>query len=175
MLTIVAAAVGFAVERVAGTAPGDAAPAEQLETVPERAGTDVLTGLPNRASWNDQLVRTLAHAARSHETVSVVVCDAGDAPVRDVAECLRAGVRAADLLARIGDDEFALLLPGADRDAAVDVMDRLTASVPARASLSIGIAEWDGRELADELVERADVRMLQRRRQLREPGATATR
>jgi diguanylate cyclase (GGDEF)-like protein len=75
------------------------------------------------------------------------------------------GARAADLLARIGGDEFALLLPGADRDAAADVLERLTANLPAGRSVSIGIAEWDGRESAAGLLARADARMYERKRQ----------
>jgi len=146
---------------------------------------DALTGLANRRSWDVQLGRALAHAARSSETVSVAVCDvdllkqvndreghaAGDALIRDVARCLSEGARAADLLARIGGDEFALLLPGADRDAAAEVLERLTAQLASGRSVSVGIAEWDGRENAAELVARADARMYERKRQRRAAAA----
>jgi diguanylate cyclase len=152
--------------------------AELHDRLAEHASTDSLTGLANRRSWDDQLGRALAHATRSSETLSIAVCDvdrlkqvndreghaAGDALIRDVARCLSDGARAADLLARIGGDEFALLLPGADRDAAADVLERLTAHLPAGRSVSIGIAEWDGRETAAELVARADARMYERKR-----------
>jgi diguanylate cyclase (GGDEF)-like protein len=153
--------------------------AELHDTLEEHAHTDALTGLANRRSWDDQLGRALAQAARSHETVSIAVCDVdrlkevndreghaagGDALIRDVARCLGDGARAADLLARIGGDEFALLLPGADRDAASDVLERLTARLPAGRSVSVGIAEWDGRETAAELLARADARMYERKR-----------
>jgi diguanylate cyclase (GGDEF)-like protein len=153
--------------------------AELHDTLAEHASTDSLTGLANRRSWDDQLGRALAHAARSSETVSIAVCDvdglkrvndeeghgAGDVLIQDVARCLGEGARAADLLARIGGDEFALLLPGADRDAAADVLERLTANLPAGRSVSIGIAEWDGRESAAGLLARADARMYERKRQ----------
>jgi diguanylate cyclase (GGDEF)-like protein len=152
--------------------------AELHDTLAEHAHTDALTGLANRRSWDDQLERALAHATRSHETVSVALCDvdllkqvndreghaAGDALIREVARCLGDGARAADLLARIGGDEFALLLAGADRDAAAEVLDRLTSGLPAGRSVSVGIAEWDGRESAAELVARADARMYERKR-----------
>jgi diguanylate cyclase (GGDEF)-like protein len=152
--------------------------AELHDTLAEHAHTDALTGLANRRSWDDQLGRALAHAARSHETVSVAVCDvdrlkqvndleghaAGDALIRAVARCLGDGARAADLLARIGGDEFALLLPGADHDAAAEVVGRLTARLPAGRSVSVGIAEWDGRESGEELLARADARMYERKR-----------
>jgi diguanylate cyclase (GGDEF)-like protein len=152
--------------------------AELHDTLAEHAHTDALTGLANRRSWDDQLERALAHATRSHETVSVALCDvdllkqvndreghaAGDALIREVARCLGDGARAADLLARVGGDEFALLLAGADRDAAAEVLDRLTSGLPAGRSVSVGIAEWDGRESAAELVARADARMYERKR-----------
>ncbi|HEU5362930.1 MAG TPA: sensor domain-containing diguanylate cyclase [Gaiellaceae bacterium] len=155
--------------------------AELHDTLAEHAHTDALTGLANRRSWDDQLGRSLAHAARSHETVSVAVCDvdrlkqvndreghaAGDALIRDVARCLSEGARAADLLARVGGDEFALLLPGADRDAAAEVLDRLMARLPPGRSVSVGIAEWDGRESGAELVSRADTRMYEQKRRSR--------
>lgn len=159
--------------------------AELHDTLAEHAHTDALTGLANRRSWDVQLGRALAHAARSSETVSVAVCDvdllkqvndreghaAGDALIRDVARCLSEGARAADLLARIGGDEFALLLPGADRDAAAEVLERLTAQLASGRSVSVGIAEWDGRENAAELVARADARMYERKRQRRAAAA----
>jgi diguanylate cyclase (GGDEF)-like protein len=161
--------------------------AELHDTLAEHASTDALTGLANRRSWDDQLARALAHAARSSETASIAVCDvdllkqvndreghaAGDALIQDVARCLQRGARAADLLARIGGDEFALLLPGADRDAAAEVLDRLTAELPRGRSISVGIAEWDGRETPAELLARADARMYKRKRQ--RPAATAAR
>jgi diguanylate cyclase (GGDEF)-like protein len=152
--------------------------AEAHDTLAEHAQTDALTGLANRRSWDEQLARALAQAARSGETVSVAVCDvdrlkavndrhghaAGDALIREIARCLGDGARAADLLARIGGDEFALLLPGADKEAAADVLERLSRGLPTGHSISVGIAEWDGRESGAELVARADARMYERKR-----------
>ena len=134
--------------------------AELFETMSEHASTDALTGLANRRSWDDQLARAIAHAERTHETLSVAVCDvdelkqlndreghaAGDALLRDVAKRWRDEARAADLIARIGGDEFAILLPGADEVAAQDVVDRLVQTLPPGIAVSFGIAEWDLRE-----------------------------
>ena len=147
--------------------------AELFETMSEHASTDALTGLANRRSWDDQLARAIAHAERTHETLSVAVCDvdelkqlndreghaAGDALLRDVAKRWRDEARAADLIARIGGDEFAILLPGADEVAAQDVVDRLVQTLPPGISVSFGIAEWDLRENGFELMARADLRM----------------
>ena len=147
--------------------------AELFATMSEHASTDALTGLANRRSWDDQLSRAIAHAARTHETLSVAVCDvdglkqlndreghaAGDDLIRGIAHRWRADARAADLIARIGGDEFAILLPGADEVAAQDVVERLIAVLPSGVSVSFGIAEWDLREDGTELMSRADLRM----------------
>jgi diguanylate cyclase len=147
--------------------------AELFATMTEHATTDALTGLANRRSWEDQLTRAIAQAERTHETLSVAVCDvdglkeindrrghaAGDELLRSIADRWRADARAADLIARVGGDEFAVLLPGADEAGAHDVVERLIGSLPAGTSVSFGIAEWDLREDALALMARADVRM----------------
>jgi diguanylate cyclase (GGDEF)-like protein len=152
--------------------------AELFATMTEHASTDALTGLANRRSWDDQLVRAIAHAERTHETLSVAVCDvdglkelndrgghaAGDELLRSIAERWRADARAADLIARIGGDEFAVLLPGADEAGAQDVVERLIGTLPEGASVSFGIAEWDLREDGGGLMARADLRMYDEKR-----------
>jgi diguanylate cyclase (GGDEF)-like protein len=152
--------------------------AELLAEMAERAQTDALTGLANRRSWDDQLARAIAHAVRTNETLSVAVCDvdglkqvndrdghaAGDALLRDIASRWSARARASDLVARIGGDELAVLLPGADEVAAADVVARLAAALPLGCSVSVGIAEWDLRETGGELMARADLRMYEAKR-----------
>jgi diguanylate cyclase (GGDEF)-like protein len=152
--------------------------AELFATMTEHASIDALTGLANRRSWDDQLTRAIAHAERTHETLSVAVCDvdglkeindrgghaAGDELLRGIAERWRADARAADLIARIGGDEFAVLLPGADEAGAQDVVERLIRSLPDGASVSFGIAEWDLREDTIGLMARADLRMYDEKR-----------
>ena len=155
--------------------------AELFTTMTEHASTDALTGLANRRSWDDQLARAIAHAERTHETLSVAVCDvdglkelndrqghaAGDALLRGIADSWLADARAADLIARIGGDEFAILLPGADEVAAQDVVARLVGVLPPGTSVSFGIAEWDLREDGLDLMTRADLRMYDEKRRRR--------
>ena len=147
--------------------------AELIATMAGHASTDSLTGIANRRSWDEQLVRAIAHAERTNETVSVVVCDlddlklvndteghaAGDQFLREVAARWREGARASDLVARIGGDEFALLVPGADETGATEVVTRLLEHLPHGRSVSFGVAEWDLRESGSELLARADARM----------------
>jgi len=160
--------------------------AELLSTMTQHASTDALTGLANRRSWDEQLTRAIAHAERTHETLSVAVCDvddlkeindrrghgAGDELLRDIADRWRADARAADLIARIGGDEFAVLLPGADEAGAHDVVERLIGALPDGTSVSFGIAEWDLREDGVSLMARADLRMYDEKRRNKSRSST---
>lgn len=152
--------------------------AELFATMTEHASTDALTGLANRRSWDEQLTRAIAHAERTQETLSVAVCDvdglkeindrsghaAGDELLRGIAERWRTDARAADFIARIGGDEFAIMLPGADENGAQDVVERLIRTFPEGTSVSFGVAEWDLREDALDLMTRADLRMYDEKR-----------
>jgi len=135
--------------------------AHLLTAASDEARTDPVTGLANRQSWNEQVERALAHAGRTHETLSVAVCEVhgGRALLRTVADLWRAHARAADLLARVGRSELALLLPGADELAAADVLRRLGEALPVGSAVSVGIAEWDLRESGAELTARAAARI----------------
>ena len=68
------------------------------------------------------------------------------------ARCLRGN----DHLARVGGEEFAVLLVGADRATARAVLQRLACATPNEQTCSIGVAQWDGREDAAALMARAD-------------------
>jgi diguanylate cyclase (GGDEF)-like protein len=61
-----------------------------------------------------------------------------------------------DLLARIGGDEFAVLMPAASHADAVGVISRLRARMPTPYSCSIGLATWDRSEHPGRLMGRAD-------------------
>ncbi|HMG47349.1 MAG TPA: EAL domain-containing protein [Allosphingosinicella sp.] len=87
---------------------------------------DALTGLPNRAVFNDHLARAVARAAEAREPLSVLCVDldgfkavndihghpAGDELLIEVAHRLRAVVRGDELVARLGGDEFAIVQQG---------------------------------------------------------------
>jgi diguanylate cyclase (GGDEF)-like protein/putative nucleotidyltransferase with HDIG domain len=144
----------------------------------DAARTDPLTGLPNRRGFRELLDLELERARRSGMPMSVLAGDldhfkdvndraghhVGDAVLQRVANLLREGVRQIDVTARIGGEEFAVILPGADAQAAFSVAERLRchvrdafadATVPI--TISFGIANRPQHaETASSLVRTAD-------------------
>ena len=121
-----------------------------LETASELrhlADHDALTGLPNRRRFEQELARHLAHVRRYGPEGAVLVLDldgfkpvndtfghaAGDRLLARVACVLRERLRATDVVARIGGDEFAVLLPRVDRAGAAAVAQSLVETVRAHA------------------------------------------
>lgn len=152
--------------------------ADLMHRLADQAVTDELTGLVNRRGWYARLGEALTRAARSEAPVSVVLLDldgfkavndrrghaAGDRLLRTVSAAWSDVLRANDVLGRVGGDEFAVLLEGADSDAAEEIVARLEAALPAGQRASAGIATWNGSEDASVLVSRADTRMYGRKR-----------
>ena len=148
------------------------------------AHCDALTGLPNRALYWDRLEQELLRARRVARSVAVLWVDldgfkavndrlghaAGDALLRAVAQRLCHRMRDSDTVARVGGDEFALILPDVtDSEAVVGVATELAASLaepfelpqgPARISASIGMAWYPQHAAeAETLVQYADMAM----------------
>lgn len=101
---------------------------------------DVLTGLPNRRLFAEHLEKTIAASKRSGKRLAVIYIDldgfknindtygheAGDTLLREIASRLRSLIRESDTLARIGGDEFALILPECGNDEMLEeVLERL--------------------------------------------------
>lgn len=145
------------VERVEGELHHTQAKLEQL------AAQDDLTGLDNRRTFFERAHLLWELAERYDRPVAVLVCDAdhfkavndlyghaaGDDVLRALALALASAKRGTDLLARIGGEEFALILPETDETAALQVADRLRAAVrsalmprpgPDHVTLSVGVA-----------------------------------
>jgi diguanylate cyclase (GGDEF)-like protein len=144
----------------------------------DAARSDPLTLLPNRRGFRELLDLELERARRGGVPMSVLVGDldhfkevndrcghhVGDAVLQRVAALLREGVRQIDAPARIGGEEFAVILPGADAQGAFAVAERLRcalrdafadATVPI--TISFGIATHPAHaETASSLVRAAD-------------------
>ncbi len=142
-----------------------------------QAGTDALTGLPNRRQLDDQLDRDIARAHRHREPLSVLLVDidrfkavndrhghrAGDRALRDLASRLSDTVRGGDLAGRWGGEEFLVIAPNTGQDAALELAERCRAAI-AEAPLasvgtltaSFGVATLMEHEDARSLVHRAD-------------------
>ncbi|KZB98971.1 Phytochrome-like protein cph2 [Methylobacterium radiotolerans] len=114
--------------------------------------TDALTGLPNRRQFEATFGRAWEGARRTGKPLSLLVVDAdhfkryndryghavGDAVLKGLARCLSVSVhRPDDLVARVGGEEFAMLLPDTDEAGALRVADRVHAEL---ASLSFEAA-----------------------------------
>jgi diguanylate cyclase len=134
------------------------------------ARTDALTGIPNRRVWDEELPRELERARRSGSQVCVAMLDldhfklyndryghlAGDQMLKEAVAAWSAQVRSTDLLARYGGEEFGVLLPSCPLRDALQVVDRLRLATPTAVTCSVGLAVWDFRESALELIGRAD-------------------
>lgn len=134
------------------------------------ARSDALTKLPNRRAW-DAIVPLEMDIARRHGSpLAVALIDLddfkdfndrhghaeGDAHLLACASAWPAVLRGRDVIARVGGEEFAVLLPDADAEGAAHVLERLAALTPGGETCSVGVAEWDGRERPDALLSRAD-------------------
>ncbi|HET9104557.1 MAG TPA: PAS domain S-box protein [Solirubrobacteraceae bacterium] len=110
------------------------------------ARTDALTGLANRHVLQQALAEATARARRTGGQVALVLLDldwfkqindryghpAGDAVLVEVARRLGVTVRAGEVMARVGGEEFAWLLPGADLEDAIVAADRARAMISAQ-------------------------------------------
>ena len=130
------------------------------------ADLDPVTGLLNRRAWE----RAVAEALDPHVAplcVGLIAIDAlsdyrdlhghaaGDALLRRSAEGWHSVLREQDLLARYGDQEFAVLLPECDPVAGRRVAERLCLCVPDDETASVGLASWNGDEVAESFLGRA--------------------
>ena len=141
---------------------------------------DVLTDLPNRAMLREWMTSALSQAHYNHEEMAVLFVDvdhfknvndtlghhSGDLVLAAMAKRLKTSVSSTDLVARMGGDEFVLVLPNTGVDGAVDAAQRIAASliepltidqhrINVTISIGIGIYPHDGQTM-DVLVKNAD-------------------
>ncbi len=153
------------------------------EQLTHQAFHDPLTNLANRALFRDRVEHALARTNREPHTVAVLFLDldnfktindsfghaAGDRLLVLAAERLQQCLRASDTAARLGGDEFAILIEDApNSDTVTQVAERIAAALQRPfvmgegemfINVSIGIANTEGTESAEELLRNADVAM----------------
>ncbi|MCX7596675.1 MAG: EAL domain-containing protein, partial [Fischerella sp.] len=151
------------------------------EMIRYQALHDLLTGLPNRLLFNEQLARALPNASRMKESLAVMFLDLdrfktindtlghtlGDRLLQGVAQRLRDSLRAGDTVARWGGDEFTILLPRVNYvEEVVQVARRILQALETAfhieghelyVSASLGIALFDEHSPdAETLIQHAD-------------------
>jgi diguanylate cyclase (GGDEF)-like protein len=144
--------------------------------VRQAAEVDGLTECLNRDSLNRHLRELIAEGDDNGSRLSVAILDldgfksindvfghpSGDAVLKNVGAALRSSVRAGDLVARYGGDEFAMILPDASEQQAAPVLDRVRAAIRSmevpggRLTACVGLAERSEGESMKELIARAD-------------------
>jgi diguanylate cyclase (GGDEF)-like protein len=150
-----------------------------LEHISAEARVDELTQLLNRRGFDEGAARELACATRDHSSIGIAVFDldhfkrvndefgheVGDRVLQRFAECLRVNLRATDIAARLGGEEFVALLPGADLEQTREYTERvrrslsqppLDAKLPA-VTVSAGASAAVAPELIEFLLKRADM------------------
>lgn len=153
---------------------------KEMEAHLERlATTDSLTGLPNRSYFFASAAAEIKRAQRYERPLAVVMVDidffkrindayghkTGDLALMSFADLCRTVVRDQDVVARLGGEEFGILLPESDQQSALSLAERLRAAVealrvdffPTTMTISVGVSEvLPGESVVDGALSRAD-------------------
>jgi diguanylate cyclase (GGDEF)-like protein len=146
----------------------------------QSAYRDDLTGVLSRDAGHDQLGQAVARAQRVGEQLVIAFLDVdhlkrindtrghadGDDLLRKLGAALREGLRSYDVLVRYGGDEFVCALMGSGLEAAQERFQgvvRALSEAAAGATVSVGFAELRAHEGIDDVIERADRDMYERR------------
>ena len=137
--------------------------ANLFQTVKEQAITDSLTGLNNRRYFEEFLQKELLRAQRQNQKFTIVGIDLdhlkqindkyghayGDVAIRTVATALKSNARSIDVVARMGGEEFNILLPGVDSQGGMIAAERIRNAIESRkidvignVTASIGVATY---------------------------------
>lgn len=153
----VAALVGFTVQGL-------------VRSMRHLSRADALTGVANRRVLEERLAIEVTRARRTRAPLVVAYVDidhfkgfndrnghlAGDRFLIAAGRAWQAVLRETDLLARMGGEEFVVMMPDTSIERAVLIAERLRTSTPDGHTSSVGLAYWDGIETAHELLSRAD-------------------
>jgi diguanylate cyclase (GGDEF)-like protein len=149
---------------------------------------DSLTGIANRRAFSRRVATEIDVSRATGRPLALAVADLdhfklvndelghaiGDLVLRECATVMRGLCRDGDFVARIGGEEFAMVLPGLSQAQAAQFCERLRHAIEQhhwsslhsrlQVTLSIGIAQWDGEAGVDELLHIADTRLYDAKR-----------
>ena len=151
---------------------------ELVRQLQDLSVTDWLTGLKNHGYYFERLTEELDRSLRHRRSMSVVIGDiddfkvindtrghaAGDHVLQEVSRAMADAIRSADILCRIGGEEFGFILPETDSKGALLVAERIRESIAARSitgvgrvTVSLGVASVPEHAVdRDEVMEAAD-------------------
>ena len=170
--------------------------AHLFSTVKEQAVTDGLTGLYNRRYFEEYLRKEVTRANRQKQAFSLIGLDLdflkqindkyghsyGDLAIKTLAYVIKNNARSIDIAARMGGEEFNIILPGIDSKGAMIAAERIRKTLEAteietigHITASIGVATYfEHTDNPDELIELTDQAMYQSKRNGRNRVTLAT-
>ena len=164
---------------------------EQNELLRQRSRIDALTGIANRAAFDERLAGELERARRTQRPLALCMLDidhfkkindahghqVGDQMLQAVARAIEDSVRKMDIAARYGGEEFAIIAPECDPAKAASLAERLreavekigllagTQTLRVTTSVGVGFVRWPGSgRTAGELIKVADARLYDAKR-----------
>ncbi len=160
--------------------------ADLFQAVKEQAVTDSMTGLFNRRYFEEFIKKEAIRAERQNQNFSVISLDLdhlkqindvyghnyGDIAIKAIADVLKVNARSIDVAARMGGEEFNLILPGVDSAGALVAAERIRKAIEGveldkigHITASIGVATYlEQSDDLDELLELADQAMYESKR-----------
>jgi diguanylate cyclase len=156
----------------------------ELERVRIEAATDALTGLANRKEFEARMMEMCAASDRGEGPISLIMADidlfkrvndtfghqTGDQVIKFVASVMERARPNGALVARLGGEEFAIIAPKTDREAAIEVAESIRLAVESKRlvrrssnedlgkiTVSLGVCQRRAGEKPADLIERADI------------------
>lgn len=160
--------------------------ADLFQAVREQAITDGLTGLYNRRYFEEYIAKEVTRSIRQNQPFSIIGIDLdflkkindehghayGDLAIKTVADILKSNARSIDVAARMGGEEFNILLPGIDSNGAMIAAERIRKAIEVKEletigniTASVGVATFlEHSDSLEELLELTDQAMYQSKR-----------
>lgn len=161
---------------------------EHSQMLERESQEDALTGIANRRAFMQRLAAEVEVAKAMGHPLTLAIADldlfkavndrlghrVGDEALRHSASLMKSLCKPTDMLGRIGGEEFALLLPSTNCDAAIKQCEAMRTAIEShqwhtvhpdlRLTISIGLWQWDGKATVSELLHAADTQLYEAKR-----------